>query len=171
MLPTARLFFGAHHMDLQRLPAFSWYLIARKELGVKELQGIADNPRIVEYHSTTTLRATDDEVPWCSSYVNWVVSKAGYTPTRSAAARSWAKWGQVIDKPVKGCIVVLTRKGGGHVGFYESSREGVINVLGGNQDDAVNIKPYLASRLICYVIPKKMSIEDETVYAVLRALA
>ena len=66
---------------------------------------------------------------------------------------------------------MLTRKGGGHVGFYESSREGVINVLGGNQDDAVNIKPYLSSRLICYVIPKKMSIEDETVYAVLRALA
>ena len=158
-------------MNLQSSPAFSWYLIARKEVGTKEIVGKEHNPRIIEYHAMTTLKATTDEVPWCSSFVNWCVSKAGYTPTRSAAARSWAKWGQTIDKPVKGCIVVMTRDGGGHVGFYESETDGVVRVLGGNQSNAVNVRPFKKERIIAYVIPKKMSIEDETAYAVLRALA
>lgn len=148
---------------------FSWYEVARRELGVKELQGIADNPRIVEYHATTTLRATDDEVPWCSSFVNWVVKKAGYVGTRSAAARSWASWGVKIDKPVKGCIVVLTRTGGGHVGFYEDGDDHTISVLGGNQDDAVNVRKYRSSRLLAYVLPVKMNDKDQLAYELMKA--
>lgn len=150
---------------------FSWYEVARRELGVKELQGIADNPRIVEYHSATTLRATDDEVPWCSSFVNWVMKKAGYVGTRSAAARSWANWGTKIDKPVKGCIVVLTRTGGGHVGFYEGEDASNIMVLGGNQDDAVNIRHYRRTRLLCYVLPVKMNDKDQLAYELMKAQA
>lgn len=148
---------------------FSWYEVARRELGTKELIGIADNPRIVEYHATTTLRATDDEVPWCSSFVNWVVKKAGYVGTRSAAARSWASWGVKIDKPVKGCIVVLTRTGGGHVGFYEDGDDHTISVLGGNQDDAVNVRKYRSSRLLAYVLPVKMNDKDQLAYELMKA--
>jgi uncharacterized protein (TIGR02594 family) len=150
---------------------FTWYEIARRELGVKELQGIADNPRIVEYHSTTTLRATDDEVPWCSSFVNWCVHKAGYVPTKSAAARSWAKWGVQIAKPVKGCIVVMTRTGGGHVGFYEDHDASTVSVLGGNQDDAVNVRKYRIARVIAYVLPKKMNDKDQLAFELLKAQA
>lgn len=148
---------------------FTWYEIARRELGVKELQGIADNPRIVEYHSTTTLRATDDEVPWCSSFVNWCVTKAGYKGTGSAAARSWAKWGVQIAKPVTGCIVVLTRTGGGHVGFYEGGDESSVSLLGGNQDDAVNVRKFRTSRVLAYVLPKRMSDRDQMAYELSKA--
>lgn len=148
---------------------FTWYEIARRELGTKELIGIADNPRIVEYHSTTTLRATDDEVPWCSSFVNWCIKRAGYTGTRSAAARSWTNWGTKIHKPVKGCIVVLTRTGGGHVGFYEGEDTSNIMVLGGNQDDAVNVRRYRKDRLLCYVLPSKMNDKDQLAYELLKA--
>lgn len=150
---------------------FTWYEVARRELGVKELQGIADNPRIVEYHATTTLRATDDEVPWCSSFVNWCMFKAGYNGTRSAAARSWANWGVKIDKPVKGCVVVLTRKGGGHVGFFDGEDESNIVLLGGNQDDAVNVRRFRKSRLLCYVMPPKMNDKDQLAYELMKAQA
>lgn len=150
---------------------FTWYEVARRELGVKELQGIADNPRIVEYHATTTLRATDDEVPWCSSFVNWCMFKAGYYGTRSAAARSWAGWGVKIDKPVKGCVVVLTRKGGGHVGFFDGEDESNIILLGGNQDDAVNVRRFRKSRLLCYVMPTKMNDKDQLAYELMKAQA
>ena len=143
-----------------RRPQFSWYSIAWKELGTKEFVGIADNPRVVEYHSTTTLRATDDEVPWCSSFVNWCMSKAGYTPTRSAAARSWLRWGQEIVEPVEGCIAVLTRTGGGHVGFVVRVEPGLVHLLGGNQDDAVNVKVYPASRVISYRMPASLNSAD-----------
>lgn len=150
---------------------FTWYDIAKREAGVKELQGIADHPRIVEYHSTTTLRATDDEVPWCSSFVNWCVQRAGYVGTRSAAARSWAKWGVKIDKPIAGCIVVMTRTGGGHVGFYEAHDDSTVQVFGGNQDDAVNVRKFRASRVLCYVLPAKLNDKDAMTYEQMKVQA
>jgi uncharacterized protein (TIGR02594 family) len=142
---------------------FSWLYIAEDEIGEKEVPGLNHNPRIIEYHRETTLSATTDEVPWCSSFVNWVMKRAGYTPTRSAAARSWATYGKETP-PVQGCIVVLTRNGGGHVGFYVKSSANYVWVLGGNQSNAVNISAYPKSRVIAYRVPKQMNNEDATTY-------
>ena len=142
---------------------FSWYAIADDEIGEKEVPGLQHNPQIIEYHSTTTLKATTDEVPWCSSFVNWCMVRAGYTPTRSAAARSWATYGKQTP-PVEGCIVVLTRNGGGHVGFYVKSTASHVYVLGGNQSNAVNVSAYPKTRVIAYCVPKKMNDDDEGLY-------
>lgn len=143
---------------------FSWLSVARKEIGQKEIAGHAHNPRIIEYHGTTTLRGSADEIPWCSSFVNWVMKTAGYKGTRSAAARSWTEWGQRIRTPIKGCIVVLTRNGGGHVGFYMGMKDGRVQILGGNQSNAVNIAPYAAERIIAYVLPRNMTEHDNQVF-------
>lgn len=141
----------------------SWFEIARREVGVKELRGIADNPRIITYHSTTTLRATDDEVPWCSSFVNWCMKTAGYPHTKSAAAKSWLNYGRRIDKPVQGCIVVMTRTGGNHVGFFDGFQNGMVRVLGGNQDDAVNTKIFRPYRVLAYVLPTTLNPTDASI--------
>ncbi len=52
--------------------AASWMKIALAELGVHEnsLPG-HQNQRIIQYHAATSLKAQTDEVPWCSSFVNW----------------------------------------------------------------------------------------------------
>lgn len=50
----------------------SFYEIAEKELGQKE-DFFGENPKIIEYHDATTLSANRDEVPWCASFVNWVL--------------------------------------------------------------------------------------------------
>jgi uncharacterized protein (TIGR02594 family) len=127
------------------------YRIAFNELGVKEVPGQDDNPRIIEYHATTLLRATDDEVPWCSAFVNWCVTQAGYIGTNSAAAKSWLGWGKKLEEPVKGCICVLSRIGGNHVGlFHDKDDAGFIYILGGNQGDRVSISRFPISRLIEY---------------------
>lgn len=59
-----------------------WLNIAINELGVAELRN-GDNPKIVEYHRTTLLAAKNDETPWCSSFVNWVLMKAGLERTKA----------------------------------------------------------------------------------------
>lgn len=128
------------------------------------------HPRIIEYHAATTLRATEDEVPWCSSFVNWCMMKAGYTGTRSAAARSWLGWGTPIQKPVRGCVVILTRTGGGHVGFLDKIEDGTVYLLGGNQDNEVNFRGYHATRIMGYRLPAKMSMDDEAIYNLLKEL-
>lgn len=120
-----------------------WYLIAQNEIGIKELPGSsANHPRILEYHSVTTLRATDDETPWCSSFVNWCMKQAGFPITGSAAAKSWLAWGEPCE-PRKGAITVIRLKGsagiaGHHVGFLENKQAHTVTLLGGNQSNAVN---------------------------------
>ena len=143
-------------MDVKQVP--KWLEIALLELGVKEIKGQSHNPRILEYHDTTTLHATSDEVPWCSSFVNWCITKAGLIGTNSAAARSWEKYGERLKSPVLGCIVVMSRGDdprSGHVGFYiESVNHGKhINVLGGNQSDTVKLETFPVSRVIAYIWP------------------
>ena len=135
---------------------FQWMLVALQEIGVKEYAGAADNPRIVEYLSSTTLGPEDrsnDETPWCSAFVNWCVVKAGYEATDSAWAKSWLAWGKELETPRRGCITVFSRNEGGHVGFYIGESSSGIAVLGGNQSNAVKITSYAKTRLLGYRIP------------------
>lgn len=138
-----------------RSPA--WYNTAIKELHIKEVSGIKHNPRIIEYHKQTSLKAKTDEVAWCSSFVNWCFNRCGIKGTESAAARSWLKWGEPLSSPRKGCVVVFWRVKltgwQGHVGFYVKEDDNYIYVLGGNQDNEVNIKPYSKDRLLGYRWP------------------
>ncbi len=129
------------------------YDIAKKEEGVAELPGDQQNPRIIEYHSCTSLKADDEAIPWCSSFVNWVANQAKVLGTNSAAAQSWLKWGEHIDKPQVGDLVILQRgnsKSSGHVGFYEGERSGFIRVFGGNQGDRVCSMNFSSSKVLEY---------------------
>jgi uncharacterized protein (TIGR02594 family) len=143
-----------------------WMGIAHRELGVKEFPGADNNPRVVEYLNTTTnLSAavrSKDETPWCSAFVNWVMHQAGIEGTKNALARSWQGWGEHIDKPYRGCIVVFQReKKFGHVGFYLEETETHIKVLGGNQQNPdtgifeVSEKYYPKADFLEYRSPKK----------------
>lgn len=137
-----------------------WFQIAREELalGVAEVRGAIDNPRIIEYHATCSLRATNDETAWCSSFVNWCVIQAGFRGTNSAAARSWLQWdgGQVVQAPTLGCITVLSRgrPWQGHVGFHVSETESRVTLLGGNQGNAVSQASFAKNRVLAYIVPK-----------------
>lgn len=133
-----------------------WLEIALKELGVKEISGsMQNNPRILEYHLTTKLKASQDEVPWCSSFVNWVMTQCGISGTDSAAASSWGTWGNKCDASL-GAITLLkfdNNASGHHVGFLIWSDPTKLLVLGGNQKDQVNITSYNPNRLLGFRWP------------------
>lgn len=134
-----------------------WLVVAEKEIGVKEITGVEANKRIVEYAATTTLKATSDEVAWCSAFVNWVLKQAGMYYTRSASARSWLKGLAQIPEPMPGCVVVFKRGNNpqsGHVAFFTSFvGNGFIKVLGGNQGDSVKYSNYNTEDVLGYFWP------------------
>ena len=136
-----------------------WYSIAASELGVHELAGVVNEPRIVEYHSATTLKATDDATPWCSAFANWCMLRAGHVGTQSAAARSWAKWGDPLQLPKLGAVVVFSADdrgpAAGHVSFFVRESGKNYLVLGGNQlGDKVCVAEYPKARVIAVRWPK-----------------
>lgn len=115
--------------------------IARGELGTHEIRGARDNPRVIEYHQATSLKARNDETSWCSSFVNWTMQQAGVRGTNSAAARSWLHWGQAVPKDAAhvkpGDVIVFPRGNNpaqGHVAIVsEVLDNGLVRVIGGNQ--------------------------------------
>lgn len=133
------------------------HAIAKKEIGVSEVFGADANERIIEYAKHTTLAATSDEVPWCSSFANFVVDISGLKGTRSAAARSWLKWGVAIDKPILGCIVVFKRGNppSGHIAFcdHPDISNGIIRVIGGNQENSVKVSRFPIKDVLGYRAP------------------
>lgn len=129
------------------------FSIVCKELGVKEIAGGKHNARIIEYHGTTTLKAKEDEVSWCSAIINWAHIKAGVLGTNLANARSWLNWGiSCVDSPEIGNVVVFWRESKyswkGHVGLYAGETDSDIWVLGGNQNNEVCYKKYPKSQLL-----------------------
>lgn len=132
-----------------------WFRIAELELGVAELPGVRHNSRIVEYHSATSLRAQTDEVPWCSSFVNWCLTRAGKRGTNDARAISWLNWGRELSSPQAGAITIIHRdmrgrdratgsSSGNHVAFYVGGSGSAVRLLGGNQSDMVKYSNFHA---------------------------
>jgi uncharacterized protein (TIGR02594 family) len=133
-----------------------WLEIAREELeaGVAEIAGPEANPSILAYHQATSLKATSDEVPWCSAFTSWCLERSFVTSTHSASARSYCQWGVSVSvvHPPEGAIVVLRRGEAwqGHVGFYlpGASQPNHILLLGGNQGDRVSVAEFPVDRVL-----------------------
>lgn len=136
-----------------------WLTAALGEIDQREIVGSKHSPRVLQYHATTTLRASTDEVPWCSAFVQWCIAKAGFIGTRSAAARSWLQWGRELDEPRLGCIVVFKRGAppSGHVAFFIAERGESVYVLGGNQSNRVSIAAYSKRDVLGYRWPKSIA--------------
>lgn len=143
-----------------------WVAEARKYIGTKEIKGVKHSLIVLAlwklaFDATNQAVPTvfkNDETPWCGGFVGGVLAKSGlgnHIPKSFPMARSWAKAGTKLDKPAYGCVVVFWRGSpngaSGHVGFcVGQDKAGNLMVLGGNQADAVNIKPFGKNRVIAY---------------------
>mgnify|MGYP003626343705 FL=1 len=129
--------------------------IALSQYGVTEIIGYQHNPVVLNYFKEIghTWVATD-ETAWCSSFVNWVALRANLERSHKLTARSWLNVGTAINQPKINDVVIFWRhkksSWKGHVGFFigYSEDKKYIYVLGGNQNNQVNIKKYPVYRLL-----------------------
>lgn len=145
--------------------------LALSQYGITEWAGDEHNPEVLKYFDETgNAWVDDDETAWCSAYVNWVAKMAGYEWTSKLNARSWLDIGDTIRYNMRGLevteqdydefykdielgdIVIFWRikedSPYGHVGFYIADDEHYYYVLGGNQNNKVQISKYPKSRLL-----------------------
>lgn len=152
-----------------------WLELARREVGQKEIKlsgraVVRDNPIIVAYWTranilkakdNTPWTPTNDEVPWCAAFVGAMLCDAGHPSSGKALARSYEQYGMAVMNadPAKpwghvplGAIVVLNRPSAGptkgHVAFAVGISKHAVQLLGGNQNDAVSMDWFPKSRIV-----------------------
>ncbi|GAA6171758.1 hypothetical protein NBRC116592_14280 [Colwellia sp. KU-HH00111] len=145
-----------------------WMKTAINELGESEVAGTKANPRILSYFKASKFWGKDDSGgvnAWCGSFVSWVMKQHHYEPVKNAfRAKEWATFGKKIDKPLYGSIGIKTRKGGGHVAFVvgQSADGNSLFMLGGNQNNSVNVTKYNKDVWKTFVVPADFDESCET---------
>jgi uncharacterized protein (TIGR02594 family) len=133
-----------------------WLTLAKAEIGVKEGAGAKNNPRVLAYYKDAGHpEIAHDDVAWCAAFVGAMLERSGIPSSKGLAARGYLQWGKAVTKPYPGCVAVFKRGTGwqGHVAFYLSHGEKGINVLGGNQGDAVSVMRMKPADLLGYREP------------------
>ena len=126
----------------------AWLVEARRHLGLKEIVGRKHNATILGWVKSLGGWFTDDETPWCGTFVAACMLKAGIdAPEHWYRARAWNEWGKPCGSIV-GAVAVFARTGGGHVGFVVGESATSLYILGGNQSNAVTITPIKKDRLL-----------------------
>lgn len=150
-----------------------WVQFMRDHNGLREIPGSKHNPTILQwlkemgsFSKEAKAWYADDEVPWCGLAVGIAMGKTGrYVVKEWFRAKSWMDANLTkLDKPAYGCIVVFTRQGGGHVGIVVGKdAAGNLMVFGGNQGNALNIRPFALSRVTGYYWPSIWNKETHSV--------
>lgn len=126
------------------------FVQARKMLNTKEFVGKKHNDAVLKmFDEVGWGHINDDETAWCGAFVGFCAKKSGLEiPKIAIRAMEWADWGTEQETAMLGDVLVFSRKGGGHVGIYACEDEDCYHVLGGNQNNMVNITRIEKSRCV-----------------------
>jgi uncharacterized protein (TIGR02594 family) len=123
---------------------------AIKHIGTKEIVGKQHNKKILAWAEAIGLKSvyTNDEIPWCGLFIAYCCHAQGLDVVKHPLwALNWNKFGNVAQVPMLGDVLTFTRNGGGHVGIYIGEDTTCYHVLGGNQNNQVNVMRIEKSRL------------------------
>ena len=137
-----------------------WLIEGRRWMGLTEIAGPRSNGRILAWGQAIADWYRDDDTPWCGAFVHGQIAATlpeEPLPANALQARAWASFGVALPRPAPGAVLVFSRTGGGHVGFYVGEDSSRFRVLGGNQSNAVNESWLAKSRLLAIRWPKSFA--------------
>lgn len=135
-------------------PLPAWTKIGLESVGLQEIPGRRHNARILAWLRQLGAWWSEDETPWCATFVAHCLREAGLpVPKHWYRAKAYADYGTPILRiansiPI-GSLCGKTRVGGGHI-FQAVARSADgrhIYGLGGNQRNSVNITKFLLSEI------------------------
>lgn len=130
-----------------------WLVAALSWVGTKEQPGSKDSPIILNWAKgmggDISKEYTHDSIPWCKLFWEQCITQSGLEGQDTLWALDAVKWGQTLKGPAVGATACYKRDGGGHINFIVGrDQHGNLMCVGGNQSDAVNVKPFDPSRVV-----------------------
>lgn len=130
-------------------------LLAMQYYGQAAIPGGKSNPVVIGFFQKAGhYEIKDDDIPWCSAFMNTIAQQAGAPSSGSLMARSWLEIGKKVDSPKFGDVVIFWRdKPDGvlaHVGLVVAAIGEKLWVLGGNQNNEVRVSMYTKERVLGY---------------------
>ena len=136
-----------------------WLAWARAEIGTREVVGAQHNPHVLDYWRLghVPLTVNDDETPWCAAFACAALEEAGVRSPRTPRARGFESGATLTPCDARlGAIVVLSSERGaasGHVGLLAGISPTHVQLLGGNQGDAVSVATFPRDRVLRMLWP------------------
>lgn len=123
--------------------------------GQREVPGPDSDKEILGMiQKTAPIVKDDSKYAWCGVFLKEISEQCcGPIPEGYQGARKWLNVGEEVTRnPMPGDVVIFWRESKsswkGHVALYVRETKDKVFVLGGNQDNMVNIKPYAKSRIL-----------------------
>ena len=138
------------------------YDLAQRFVGLEEVPGSTSNPQILAMLKLDDPWPQDDDVPWCSAFVNYVAWLLHLPRSKSLRARSWLSVGIPLEdaEAQPGWDVVILKRGTGdqpgpevidapgHVGWFGGIEREKLWLLAGNQGDTVSVATFDVARIL-----------------------
>lgn len=137
-----------------------WLVWARAQKGIHERR---DSSTVLSWLQEFASWVTTPSTAWCGAFMGMAIGQTlpeEPVPSNPLGARQWLKFGRDMgDRPAPGAVTVFWRVSRndwrGHVGIVVGQdQRGNLMILGGNQGDTVNIRPFSRDRLLGYRWPK-----------------
>lgn len=100
------------------------------------------NPYIIACYNAVGYTFSNDSTPWCAGFAGSILKRAGADALKTLSSLAYRSYGTDVptDNPANfrlNDIVIFTRDGGGHIGFFRgyNTTTGALLIAGGNQGD------------------------------------
>lgn len=131
-----------------------WMAEMHRRSGLHEVK---DNGPLIDWLKIGRYLGNPKTLPWCGDAVESAVAKVlpeEALPVNPFWAQAWAKFGIDAGGPIVGSIgVIRWSASAGHVGIVAGTDGSRVNLLGGNQSNAINVSSFPRSAFIAFRWP------------------
>jgi uncharacterized protein (TIGR02594 family) len=107
------------------------------------------NVCIIGCYKSVGFNLNNDSTPWCAAFAGSVLKSSGVAALKTLSSLAYKGFGTVVPVGDKSKwrlndIIVFSRPGGGHIGFFRgyNPSNGSVLIAGGNQADNLNEVPF-----------------------------
>ena len=128
------------------------------------LHEVRDNKALSDWLRIGRFLGDPAKLPWCGDAIETCIVKTlpnEPVPNNPFWAQSWAKFGIDAGDPIVGSIgVIRWTASSGHVGIVAGMNGSNVNLLGGNQSNAINVRSFPRSKFIAFRWPASFPIKE-----------